>query len=420
MGVGVGSGVGAGAGGIDSFARLSPTRDDGFSRLRLGDDGALDARDGGGGGGGGGGLCGSGPNGAHSPGRSATSRSIPSGPSRILDAPELMDDYYLNLLSWGRANVIAVALHASVYLWHAADGRIVNLCTLGRDQYVTSVQWCRDRDNLLAIGTSAAKVEVWDTTAQRRVHDLDGHTMRVSALAWQGTSSHCLSSGGRDSSVLNHDIRIGGPGHVTSRFLGHAQEVCGLAWSDCGSTLASGGNENRLCLWDSAIGRSASSRDGRYHPRLLIEQHQAAVKALAWCPWSRHTLASGGGTADRTIRIWNSSSGSQLKCVDTGSQVCALQWSDTEKELVSSHGFSDYQLILWRYPSLTKMKELRGHTARVLHLAKSPDGRTICSASADETIRFWDLFDGRSGCGLASPRGVPKRTVLQGFGSDLR
>jgi len=396
----------------DSFVGVSSSRDDGFSRLRLGDDYDGDKRD----------TAGSSP-GLTSPGGRSASRAIPSGPSRILDAPELMDDYYLNLLSWGRNNVIAVALHASVYLWHASDGRIVNLpLSLPADQYVTSVQWSKEKDGYLAVGTSGAKVEVWDTAATTRITELDGHTLRVSALAWQGSSNHCLSSGARDSSILNHDLRVSGG--ATSRFLGHVQEVCGLAWSDCGSTLASGGNENRLCIWDSAIGRTAGTRDGRYQPRLVIEQHNAAVKALAWCPWSRHILASGGGTADRTIRIWNSSSGSQLKCVDTGSQVCAIQWSDTERELVSSHGFSDNQLILWRYPSLTKIKELRGHSARVLHLAKSPDGRTICSASADETIRFWDLFDGRSGSGIGgmgSPRGkyAPK-SVLPSFGGDLR
>lgn len=49
-------------------------------------------------------------------------------------------------------------------------------------------------------------------------------------------------------------------------------------------------------------------------------------------------------------------------------QVCALLWSKHQKELVSSHGFSEYQLCLWKYPSMAKIKELRGHTARVLHL----------------------------------------------------
>ena len=82
-------------------------------------------------------------------------------------------------------------------------------------------------------------------------------------------------------------------------------------------------------------------------PRYTIEQHNAAVKAVSWCPWQRNVLASGGGTADRTIRLWNASNGTNLRTVDTGSQVCAIQWSLTEKEVVSSHGFSDNQIILW-------------------------------------------------------------------------
>ena len=39
-------------------------------------------------------------------------------------------------------------------------------------------------------------------------------------------------------------------------------------------------------------------------------------------------------------------------------QVCALQWSDTYRELVSSHGFSDNQLCLWQYPTMTKVRYL--------------------------------------------------------------
>ena len=60
-----------------------------------------------------------------------------------------------------------------------------------------------------------------------------------------------------------------------------------------------------------------------------------------------------------------------------------------DKELVSSHGYSHNQLILWKYPSMVKVAELTGHTSRVLHMAQSPDGTTICSAAADETLRFW-------------------------------
>ena len=81
-----------------------------------------------------------------------------------------------------------------------------------------------------------------------------------------------------------------------------------------------------------------------------------------------------------------------LNSVDTGSQVCALQWSIHEKELLSSHGYAENQLCLWKYPTMAKVKELKGHTSRVLHMAASPDGSLVCSGAADETLRFWNVF----------------------------
>lgn len=41
---------------------------------------------------------------------------------------------------------------------------------------------------------------------------------------------------------------------------------------------------------------------------------------------------------------------------------------------------------------MKKIADLRGHTSRVLHLAISPDGTTVASAAADETLRFWKVF----------------------------
>jgi cell division cycle protein 20 (cofactor of APC complex) len=41
---------------------------------------------------------------------------------------------------------------------------------------------------------------------------------------------------------------------------------------------------------------------------------------------------------------------------------------------------------------MKKVADLRGHTSRVLHLALSPDGTTVASAAADETLRFWKVF----------------------------
>ncbi|XP_058733318.1 cell division cycle 20.1, cofactor of APC complex-like [Vicia villosa] len=125
-----------------------------------------------------------------------------------------------------------------------------------------------------------------------------------------------------------------------------------------------------------------------------FEEHGAAVKALAWCPYQANLLASGGGDGDQCIKMWNTQTGARLKSIDTGSQVCSLLWNKNERELLSSHGFPRNQLILWKYPSMEKMAELNGHTSRVLYMTQSPDGCTVASAAADETLRFWSVFKG--------------------------
>ena len=84
-------------------------------------------------------------------------------------------------------------------------------------------------------------------------------------------------------------------------------------------------------------------------PAHSLNEHCAAVKALAWCPHDRHVLATGGGTADRCIKLWNASrGGASLNSIDTGSQVCALAWNPREKELLSGHGYAENQLSLWK------------------------------------------------------------------------
>ena len=76
------------------------------------------------------------------------------------------------------------------------------------------------------------------------------------------------------------------------------------------------------------------------NPMGKFSQHLAAVKALAWSPHQHGLLASGGGTADRTIRFWNTLNNTQLDWLDTGSQVCNLIFSKNVNELVSTHGYS--------------------------------------------------------------------------------
>jgi cell division cycle protein 20 (cofactor of APC complex) len=161
-----------------------------------------------------------------------------------------------------------------------------------------------------------------------------------------------LSTGSKDSTIINHDVRIAAS--KLSTLENHTQEICGLKWSDDGLQLASGGNDNVVNVWD--VNQTSA--------KFTFTDHTAAVKALAWCPWQKDLLATGGGSADRHIRFWNTNTGACLNSIDTFSQVSSIVWSQNCKELVSSHGYAQNQLCVWKYPSLAKTAELRGHTDR--------------------------------------------------------
>lgn len=114
-------------------------------------------------------------------------------------------------------------------------------------------------------------------------------------------------------------------------------------------------------------------------------------------------LASGGGTADRCIRFWNTKTLQPLSHVDTGSQVCNLMFSKTTNELVSTHGYSLNQMIVWKYPTMQKVATLTGHSLRVLYLSMSPCGSNVVTGAGDETLRFWNIFPSLKNRGMSSP-----------------
>ncbi|ETO23337.1 hypothetical protein RFI_13846 [Reticulomyxa filosa] len=202
-------------------------------------------------------------------------------------------------------------------------------------------------------------VALWDVKNKKVLRRIRGHSARVGCLAW---NNFILSTGSCDSTIMNHDVRA--KESLLATLKGHEQEICGLQWDSNtdGTYLASGGNDNVACVWEY---NQLSANEPT--PKCVLRESRAAVKALAWCPWQKALLAAGGGTGDMHIRFYDVNSGNCFNEVNTQSQVCSLQWNPFDKEILSSHGFSKYQLSIWKYPSLIKTHDLTGHTSRVLH-----------------------------------------------------
>ena len=336
-------------------------------------------------------------------------RKINPTPERILDAPNLVDDYYLNLLEWGTSDILAVALGPEIYLWNSETSETSLLMSIIKEEnqnesnsllnnnnnVITSLSWMNNGVGM-GIGLPNGILEIWDVNKSTKIREIEAHSERISSLAWNG---YIVTTGSKDKLIKNFDVRC--QDSEISKIRQHKQEVCALRYSPEGDLLASGGNDNTAYIWDV---RKLNNKllnisnlneiNNCIKPLFVNNYHTAAVKALSWCPWQRHVLATGGGSKDRTLKIFNCDSNKIIKNVDTGSQVCAVLWNKKEREIISSHGFNKNQITIWNYQKMKKICELKGHMSRVLYLTISPDENYICSGSGDETLRFWKINDG--------------------------
>lgn len=325
----------------------------------------------------------------------APKRRINRIPYKVLDAPSLADDFYLNVLDWSSTNALAVALGREIYLWVATTGVVHRLCAIDDEPdgvSITCVNWS-NRGNHLAVGLSSGDVQIWDAAASKCTRTMRGHTSRANNAAWCGAQ---LATCSKDTNVYVRDVRASPDYHANLK--GHRHEVCGLKWSPDGAMLASGANDNKVFVWAAASLRSGTFRSDPT-PLWRFSEHKAAVKALAWSPHQSGLLASGGGTYDKTIRLHSTATGEQVSSVDVGAQVTQLVWSPHSNELASTQGFAQNSLILWAYPTMTKIATLTGHQERVLYMALNPTGENVVTGAADQTLRFWNVFPRGGGGG---------------------
>lgn len=121
---------------------------------------------------------------------------------------------------------------------------------------------------------------------------------------------------------------------------------------------------------------------------------------MAWSPHQHGLLASGGGTADRTIRFWNTLTATPINVIDAGSQSAISCSSKTVNELVSTHGYSQNEINIWKYPKMEKISTTdRPHLPCAIpryeplgHYYRNWSRYNSFLFLGDETLRFWNVF----------------------------
>lgn len=169
---------------------------------------------------------------------------------------------------------------------------------------------------------------------------------------------------------------------------GHTEVIHALAYSPDGRTIASVSFDRTVRLWDVSDPRKPSAS-------VTITGHAESTHDVAFTPDGR-VLASAG--LDRTVRLWNVTDPQhpvQLAVITSEPEsVHAMAFSPDGRTLAT--GTFDHLVTLWdvadpRRP--TRITTLTGHSDGVLAIAFSADGRTLATAGDDKDVRLWDVAD---------------------------
>jgi WD40 repeat protein/serine/threonine protein kinase len=125
---------------------------------------------------------------------------------------------------------------------------------------------------------------------------------------------------------------------------------------------------------------------------MTLRGHTSSVQAVVFL--DEETIASAGW--DKTIRIWDTSSGGQVRTFWSGDVIVERLAISPDNRRLAGSGREDDVARVWDLKSGKLLHVLRGHRRPVQALAFSPDSRMLATGSEDGTLRLWEVDSGAS------------------------
>jgi len=295
---------------------------------------------------------------------------------------------------------------AILTLWDAVSGK--ERARMAGHHGIISVLAFAPDGKTLASGGGDGTARLWDPTTGKSLGILWQETNSLSTVAFSpdakllAAATARLPTGrrfpltrysppgdGLASHVTLFDLR---EGKIARRFDAHSDGIYSLAFSPDGKTLASGGRDGSLGLWDSLTGvrRTAVTISG------------GPVFGLSFSPDGRHLAVTAWHPTFANADVWLLDLATGQPCFrfpEPGQATC-LAYSPDGTTLATAG--ADQLISLWDVPTGRLRTKFTGHTGVIWSLAWSPDGHRLATAGWDGSVRVWDVTHNHEGDALST------------------
>jgi WD40 repeat protein len=273
------------------------------------------------------------------------------------------------------------------YLWQfCRTDALFTLCQISNE--VFSLAASHDGKWIAVGGFKYGQLSLWDLRARQEIVPLSAgeRSVRVAfsprdsllAFSWVSGAAHNRRQGIRIWNGITRsivaEIPVGG-------------DCYGLGFSEDGRTLvvSTGEPDNQITLWQIPEGRKLAS-----HPAPQIDYGVGTPFTV-----DRGLSVAAHSLPNRGFRVIDLSTGlERWRSQIDDDRVYTLALSADGKILASSAGLLaslGSPIRLWEVTSGREIAVFEGHSAWIGELVFWPDGKTLASTSADQTIRLWDL-----------------------------